>query len=150
MGGVPPDAMSWASPEVKQTGWSVLKQYALIHFLLVSAFIVSRADAAAFDAYSLGLLLNAVFNPNNHPPPTATPPHPAPTTASRHAIPNSVFPHFKKLLNPNPKSRLTSKAFLELGMSDTGFFATNRLVKVCNGLDGFSVASEAEKSQLLR
>lgn len=32
----------------------------------------------------------------------------------------------------------------------SGFFASNRLVKVCAGLDNFNIASEAEKAALLR
>lgn len=32
----------------------------------------------------------------------------------------------------------------------SGFFASNRLVKVCAGLDGFNVASEGEKASLLK
>lgn len=35
-------------------------------------------------------------------------------------------------------------------MAETGFFATNRLVKVCLGLENFSIESEAEKNALLR
>lgn len=110
----------------------------------------SRSAPSGADAYALGLLLNATFNPTFHPPPTATPPHQPPTAASRHDIPAAIFPLFKKLVNPNPKARLTAKGFLEIGMTDLGFFASNRLVKVCSGLDGFAVASEAEKATLLR
>jgi SCY1-like protein 1 len=96
------------------------------------------------------LLLHSVFNPNSPPPETSQPPHPAPTPSSRGAIPSSVFNAYKKLLNPNPKNRLNSKGFLELGMAETGFFATNRLVKVCLGLENFSIESEAEKNALLK
>lgn len=32
----------------------------------------------------------------------------------------------------------------------SGFFAENRLVKVCAGLDNFNIASEAEKNSLLK
>jgi len=109
-----------------------------------------RADVAAADAYALGLLLHSVFNPNQPPPPTAEPPHPPPAPSSRGAIPTSVFPAFKKLLNPNPKGRLSAKAFLEIGMAETGFFSNNRLVKVCGGLDNFALSSEAEKNMLLK
>jgi hypothetical protein len=35
-------------------------------------------------------------------------------------------------------------------MADTGFFANNRLVKVCLGLDNFALSSESEKNILLR
>ena len=50
---------------------------------------------------------------------------------------------------------MTPAHFLELGMSHTagegsGFFASNRLVKVCAGLDNFNLASEAEKASLLK
>ncbi len=108
------------------------------------------SDPSAPDAYALGLLLHAVFNPTHPPPATAEPPHPPPAPASRGAIPTSLFPHFKRLLNPNSKGRLTAKGFLEIGMAETGFFFNNRLVKVCAGLDNFALASEAEKNQLLK
>ncbi|KAJ7209598.1 ARM repeat-containing protein [Mycena pura] len=134
LGGQLPDASTCASPEVKGGGWSVIKEN----------------DPAAPDAYALGLLLHAVLNPTHPLPATASPPYPPPQPASRGSIPNSIFPSFKKLLNPNPKGRLTPKGFLTVGMADTGFFANNRLVKVCLGLDNFSLSSESEKNVLLR
>ncbi|KAJ7782912.1 hypothetical protein B0H16DRAFT_1494832 [Mycena metata] len=121
-------------PEVKKGGWATIKEN----------------DPAAADAYALGLLLHAVFNPTHPLPATASPPHPPPPPSSRGAIPTSIFPSFKKLLNPNPKGRLTAKGFLAIGMADTGFFANNRLVKVCLGLDNFALSSESEKNILLR
>uniref|UniRef100_A0A0W0FWE6 Protein kinase domain-containing protein n=1 Tax=Moniliophthora roreri TaxID=221103 RepID=A0A0W0FWE6_MONRR len=134
MGNLLPGSDSWSSPEVKKNGWSSLKQ----------------GDLPAPDSYALGLLLNAAFNPDHHPPPTATPPHLPPAAASRGNIPPAIFALFKKLLNPNPKGRLTTKGFLEIGTTDTGFFTNNPLVKVCTGLDNFALASEGEKSSLLR
>ncbi|KAF4599678.1 hypothetical protein EYR40_006777 [Pleurotus pulmonarius] len=134
MGGLLPDSSSLSPPEVKKGGWSVLKEH----------------DVAAADAYALGLLLHALFNPNQPLPATVHPPHPPPQPSSRGSIPTSLFPHFKKLLNPSPKARMTPKHFLDIGMAETGFFATNRLVKVCLGLDNFALNSEAEKSTLLR
>lgn len=116
---------------------------------------INRNNPAAADAYALALLIHFAFNPSQPLPPTAQPPHPQPTAASRGTIPTSVFPAYKKLLNPNFKTRLTPKAFLELGMAETagessGFFAKNRLVKVCAGLDNFALANEGEKNALLR
>jgi SCY1-like protein 1 len=61
-----------------------------------------------------------------------------------------VFGSFKKLLNPNAKIRLNVKGFLDIGMSDGGFFSSNRLVKVCSGLDNFALASESEKTSFLK
>ena len=114
-----------------------------------------RLPVSAADAYGLGLLIHFAFNPNQAVPATAQPPHPPPTAASRGAIPATIFPAYKKLLNPNPKARLSSAHFLELGMSQTagegsGFFASNRLVKVCAGLDNFNLASDSEKATLLK
>ncbi|KAI0371108.1 ARM repeat-containing protein [Pilatotrama ljubarskyi] len=139
LGGMLPDAATYSSPEVKKGGFSALKEL----------------PPAAADAYGLGLLIHFAFNPDHGLPATAQPPHPPPTAASRGAIPTSIFPAYKKLLNPNPKARLSPAHFLELGMSQTagdgsGFFANNQLVKVCTGLDNFNVASEGEKASLLK
>ncbi|PPQ70522.1 hypothetical protein CVT26_013980 [Gymnopilus dilepis] len=135
LGGLVPGSTPWAPPEVKKNGWSALKD-------------LSPGTA---DAYALGLLLHAVFNPSHPLPATAEPPHPPPAPSSRGSIPQGIFPVYKKLLNPNPKARLNVKGFLEIGMAEeTGFFAHNRLVKVCSGLDNFALASEAEKNALLR
>ncbi|EKM53988.1 uncharacterized protein PHACADRAFT_96310 [Phanerochaete carnosa HHB-10118-sp] len=139
MGSLLPDASTYASPEIKKGGWSAVKENSV----------------TAADAYALGLLIHFAFNPSHPLPATAQPPHPPPAPSSRGSIPLSVFPSYKRLLNPNPKARLSSKHFLELGMAETagegsGFFSTNRLVKVCAGLDNFNIASEAEKASLLR
>jgi SCY1-like protein 1 len=107
-------------------------------------------DVAAADGYALGLLLHAVFNPDHPPPATAEPPHPPPPASSRGAIPVPIFPLFKKLLNPNPTARVSAKHFLEVGMTESGFFSTNRLVKVCVGLDNFAISSDGEKATFLR
>lgn len=114
-----------------------------------------RHPQSAADAYALGLLIHFAFNRTDALPTTALPPHPLPPASSRGSIPVSVFPSFKRLLNPNPKARMTPKHFLEIGMAETagegsGFFADNRLVKVCAGLDHFSIASEVEKNNLLK
>jgi SCY1-like protein 1 len=45
---------------------------------------------------------------------------------------------------------MTSKDFLDTGMADSGFFATNLLLQVCNGLDNFPLASEGEKNIFLK
>ncbi|KAG8898592.1 hypothetical protein FRB99_007336 [Tulasnella sp. 403] len=139
MGGLLPESNACASPEVKSGGWSALKSL----------------DPACADAYALGLLLHAVFNAGHPPPPTIFPPHPPPPPSSRGSIPPAIFPSFRRLLNPNPKTRFTAKAFLDLGLGEkpgdgAGFFASNGLYKVCSGLDGFPLASDGEKSALLR
>lgn len=105
---------------------------------------------SAADSYALGLMLHAVFNSSQPPPAAAKPPYPPPSPSSRGDIPNPVFGSFKKLLNPKPKARFNAKSFLEVGMTEGGFFSSNRLVKVCSGLDNFTLASEVDKSTLLK
>ncbi|EPQ57591.1 ARM repeat-containing protein [Gloeophyllum trabeum ATCC 11539] len=134
-----PESMKYASPEVKKGGWMVLKDH----------------DPGVLDSYALGILLNSLFNPSFPLPPTTDPPHPPPPASSQGAVPSALFPSYKRLLNPNPRGRLTSKGFLDLGMAETagegsGFFANNNLVKICAGLDNFNLSSDTEKSTFLR
>ncbi|PFH52048.1 hypothetical protein AMATHDRAFT_141131 [Amanita thiersii Skay4041] len=133
-GGLFPGSSAQAPPEVKKQGWASIK----------------NNDPAAADGYALGILLQVVFNPSHSPLATLDPPHPPPQATHRGAIPPAIFNVFKKLLTPNPKARLTPKGFLEIGMDETGFFNTNRLVKVCNGLDNFALNNDAEKNALIK
>lgn len=114
----------------------------------------NRHNPAVADAYALGLLLHGVFNPNQGPPATASPPHTPPTASSRGSIPSSVFPSFKRLLHPQPKARLPVKGFLDIGMAHTGegagFFLHNPLVTVCASLENFALSSESDKATFLR
>ncbi|KAG9310545.1 hypothetical protein JVU11DRAFT_9093 [Chiua virens] len=102
MGGLLPGSMSFTPPEVKKSGWSAFKD-----------------PVSAVDGYPLGLLLHSVFNPTHPPLETAEPPHPPPQPSSRDSIPPSMFPSFKRLLNSNPKGRMTLKTFLDGGMVET-------------------------------
>ncbi|KAF6760083.1 other/SCY1 protein kinase [Ephemerocybe angulata] len=127
MGGLLPGINSISPPEVKKGGWPALKS-------LLRPGIASPLDLQS-----------------NHPrPATAEPPHPPPPASSRGSIPLAIFPLFKRLLNPNPGGRATAKHFLEVGMAESGFFAGNRLVKVCTSLDNFALSSDAEKATFLR
>lgn len=149
----------WALPRVVVVGSARSQEKRMVVSEGVIIFYCSASislsdfislDPASADSYALGLLLHSVFNPSHPPLLTAEPPHSPPPPSSRGAIPATIFPVFKKLLNPNPKGRLSAKAFLEIGMAESGFFSNNRLVIVCAGLDNFALASEAEKNQLLR
>ena len=49
---------------------------------------------------------------------------------------------------------MSPAAFLEVGMAKSGegcgFFANNSFVRICEGLDQFSIKGEAEKAALLK
>ncbi|KAF9792518.1 ARM repeat-containing protein [Thelephora terrestris] len=134
-----PDPNTYAAPEVKSNGWSALK----------------NNNPSAADSYSFALVIHFVFNLSQPAPPTTHPPHPPPQLSSRGAIPGGIFPLFKKLLIPDPRSRMTTKTFLDIGMSEasgegSGFFSHNRLVKICQGLDDFPLSTDSEKSNMIR
>ena len=110
---------------------------------------------SAVDSYAFALVIHFVFNPSQPVPPTTHPPHPPPQPSSRGAIPRGIFPLFKKLLTPDPRSRMTASNFLDIGMSESsgegsGFFSHNRLVNICQGLDNFALSTDSEKSNMIR
>lgn len=133
-----PDARLYSSPEVRKVGWSALKEH----------------DAAALDSYQLHLLLYTLFN---GPLPVAFSGYsevPPALPNVRGSIPASLFQVWRRLGNPNPRPRLKTDSFLELGMgsitSGGGWWPSNRLVKLSAALEGFALASEGEKAALIR
>ena len=120
-----------------------------------SSNLISSNNPSAADSYGFGLAIHFVFNPSHPAPPTSHPPHPPPQPSSRGAIPGGIFPLFKKLLTPDPRSRMTVKTFHNIGMSEvsgegSGFFSHNRLVNICQSLDDFALSSDSEKSTMIR
>ncbi|QRV93771.1 kinase-like protein [Ceratobasidium sp. AG-Ba] len=131
-------ARAFKCPEVHKAGWGALKDL----------------NVSAIDAYSLGILIHIVFNVKRDSydqlPATAEPPHPPPTQAQKGAIPNALFPHYKKLLHPTAAARLAPSAFLAVGTAPGSFFAQNPLYRICEALDGFALSNESEKNTLLK
>lgn len=133
-----------------------MKKYVTrLHLTRDSSDLTSSNNPSAADSYGFGLLIHFVFNPSQPAPPTSHPPHPPPQPSSRASIPGGIFPLFKKLLTPDPRSRMTIKTFLDIGMSDvsgegSGFFSHNRLVNICQDLDNFALSSDSEKSNMIR
>ncbi|KAH9062370.1 armadillo-type protein [Lactarius vividus] len=126
-------------PENEKGGWAALKD----------------GPTAAIDAYALALLIFNLFNPGVSHPSFLDPPYNPPQPSVRGAIPPSLWPSFKKMLNPNPKGRLTPKALLDVGMAESlgesgGFFGGNRLFKICEGLGNFGLMTDGERATLLR
>jgi SCY1-like protein 1 len=108
---------------------------------------VTSLDPTALDSFQLHLLIHSVFN--------GAPPSDSDSPPTRGAVPPSIFPTARRLAHPNPKSRLSCDVFREIGFSSSGeqgagFFRTNRLVKISEGIEGFSLASEGEKAELVK
>lgn len=130
MGGMVPDAIRNAPPEVKQAGWGVLKEL----------------EVHAFDSYAFGRMIIEAYNGTLAPSSSN-----ANVIPAQGRVPAPLFALVKRMLLPNAKSRLKIETFEEAGNKvPGGFFAENRLVKVANGLDGFILSSEEDRAQILK
>lgn len=137
-GGLLPDSKTHASPEIRRGGWTALKEY----------------DPSTFDSYLLHLFLYTVFNgplPNSFLSPSSPSETPA-LPQARGSFPPALFQPWRRLGNPNPAARLKTTAFLDLGQHPgaEGWWPSNRLVKLSAALDGFALATEDERTLLIR
>lgn len=64
------------------------------------------------------------------------------------AIPPSMHSSYKRLVNANPKARLSVGHFLEQGQRRGGFFDTP-LIKLTDGVDNLGVKSAQEREAFL-
>ncbi|PWN46255.1 ARM repeat-containing protein, partial [Ceraceosorus guamensis] len=127
LGGLLPDASRFAPPEVKQGGWGPLREL----------------ETHALDSYSFALLILEAYN-GSLPPITGSSVPPA------GKVPPQMYTLVKRMMVPNAKARGTSGQLLAAGETPGGFFAENRLVKVAIGLDGFVLAREEERAEVMR
>ena len=81
-GGLTPDAGRYMAPEVSKGGWEVVKQ----------------GPTPAVDAYNFGVLIYEVFNGSYNS---------SDQLGQVKKIPPSMQQSYKRLLNPNPKSRMS-------------------------------------------
>ncbi|ORY26676.1 armadillo-type protein [Naematelia encephala] len=130
LGGVAPGNVGeMCGPEVRKSGWGVLRD----------------TDPAQSDTYVLAMLLFMLYNPHSPLPSLNT--QPSPTSSG--SLPRALFPLWKRMLNPNPRTRLATSAFVAEA-TQTGFWSSNPLASLVQGLDGFELLSEGDKLSLLR
>ncbi|KAK4689876.1 SCY1-like protein 1, partial [Tremellales sp. Uapishka_1] len=130
LGGVAPGSVGErCAPEVKKGGWGVLRD----------------TDPSLSDTYLLALLLFTLYNPLS-PLPSLTS---APTPSSAGSLPKALFPLYKRMLNPNARTRLSTTSFVS-EVAATGFWSSNPLASLVEGLDSFELKSEADKIALLK
>lgn len=123
-GSLLPDSHRYSPPEVASNGWGAIKKNPL----------------PATDAYDLGLLIYEVFNGSY----TGTD-----QLGQPKAVPPSMHPSYRRLINPNPKLRLSPGAFVEQGKKTGGFFQTP-LIHITDGADNLGLKDEAERDEFLR
>ena len=64
-------------------------------------------------------------------------------------MPPSIHQSYIRLLNANPKARLSVSHFLEQGRRNGGFFETP-LIRLSEGVDSLGLKSDSERAELLR
>ncbi|KAJ4342811.1 Nuclear aminoacylation-dependent tRNA export pathway component [Ascochyta clinopodiicola] len=122
-GGLIPDAGRYMAPEISKAGWEVIKQN----------------PTHAVDAYNFGVLIFECFNGSYSS---------SDQLAQMKSIPPSMHQSYKRLLNPNPKSRMSVGQFLDQGKRIGGFFQTP-LIQVTEDIDNLGLKAEDERNELL-
>ncbi|KAK8853130.1 hypothetical protein IAR55_003831 [Kwoniella newhampshirensis] len=128
-GVAPGDVGQRCAPEVQKGGWVTLRD----------------TDPAQSDTYILALLLFSLYNPLSPLPSLTSQPSPS----SSGALPKALFPLWKRMLNPNSRTRLSTISFVDEATT-SGFWANNPLVNLVDGLENFELKSEGDKLGLLR
>lgn len=122
-GGLIPDSHRYMPPEVSKGGWEVIKQN----------------PAHAIDAYNFGTLIFEVFNGSYQG---------SEQLSQMKNIPPSMHQAYKRLLNPNPKSRMSVGQFLDQGKRLGGFFQT-ALIQVTDDIENLGIKAEDERNEVL-
>ncbi|KAI0386958.1 ARM repeat-containing protein [Hypomontagnella monticulosa] len=122
-GSLVPDGGRYTPPELARSGWDFLK----------------KSPHSAVDAYNFGTTIFEVFNGDFMG---------ADQAGQTKGIPPTMHAGYKRLVNANPKARITVGAFLEQGRRSGGFFDSS-LIKLTEGIDNLGVKSETEKEEFL-
>lgn len=122
-GSLVPDSGRYSPPELANSGWDSIKKHPIY----------------ATDSYNYGALIFEVFNGD--------------FTGSDQAgqtknIPPSMQSSYRRLINSNPKARLSVGHFLEQGRRSGGFFETP-LIKLTEGVDNLGMKTETEREEFL-
>ncbi|CAO2658445.1 Nn.00g061680.m01.CDS01 [Neocucurbitaria sp. VM-36] len=122
-GSLIPDAGRYMAPEISKAGWEGIKQN----------------PTHAVDAYNYGVLIFEVFNGSYQS---------SDQLVQMKSIPPSMHQSYKRLLNPNPKSRMSVAQFLDQGKRIGGFFQTP-LIQVTDDIENLGLKAEDERNELL-
>lgn len=120
--GMVPDSTMWAPPEVRQGGWTSLRDGDYGHLV---------------DTYAFGLLAFAAYNGLVPTANTSMPP--------QGSVPAPLFSQLRRMLNPNVKSRMP---VAELARSNV--WDGNRLADLSDRFENFMLASERERNDAIR
>ena len=122
-GNFTPSSSIYAPPEVIKSGWETIK----------------RNPVSAADAHGFGILIFEVFNGCFIS---------SDQIGLTKNVPSSVHQSYKKLLNANPKARLSVPHFRDQGKRSGGFFET-ALIKLSEGIESLGLKSDNEREEFL-
>lgn len=123
-GSLVPEAGRYTPPELAKSGWADIKRYPL----------------SAVDAYNFGTLIFEVFNGDFMG---------AEQAGQTKNVPPSMHSSYRRLVNSNPKARLSVGTFLEQGRRNGGFFETP-LIKLTEAVDNLGMKTEEEREEFLK
>ncbi|KAK2625347.1 hypothetical protein QTJ16_005716 [Diplocarpon rosae] len=121
-GSLVPDSRRYMPPELS-SGWEAIKKNPL----------------TAVDAHGFGTLIFEVFNGDFVG---------ADQAGQTKNVPPSMHSSYRRLVNSNPKARVSVGNFLEQGRRSGGFFNTP-LIKLTEGVDSLGMKSEQEREEFL-
>src|ERR1700761_4925797 len=122
-GSLVPDSGRYIPPELAKSGWNAIKSNPL----------------TAVDAYNFGTLIFEVFNGDFMG---------ADQAGQTKNIPPTIHSSYRRLVNSNPKARVSVGSFLEQGRRSGGFFNTP-LIKLTDGVDNLGMKNEEEREEFL-
>ena len=103
--------------------------------------VVKRNQIPAVDSYDFGLLIFEVFNGGGA--------FGNDQIGQTKNIPPTMHQGYKRLLNLNPKVRLSTSHFLEQGRRRGSFFDTT-LIRLSEGVESLGLKSDEERATILR
>lgn len=118
-----PDSSRFTPPELAQSGWDAIK----------------KSPHSAVDSYNFGTTISEVFNGDFSG---------ASQAGQTKGIPPTMHAGYKRLVNANPKARITVGAFFEQGRRSGAFF-DSPLIKLTEGIDNLDVKTEDERAEFL-
>ncbi|KAF8862334.1 kinase family protein-like protein [Acephala macrosclerotiorum] len=122
-GSLVPDAGRYTPPELAKSGWDAIK----------------RNPLTAVDAYNFGTLIFEVFNGDFMGGDQA---------GQTKNIPPTMHSTYRRLVNANPKARVSVGNFLEQGRRSGGFFNTP-LIKLTDSVDNLGMKTDEEREEFL-
>ena len=122
-GSLTPEIGRYSPQEVTKTGWDSIK----------------RNPVSSVDSFGFGILIFEVFTGNfiN-----------TDQIGLIKGVPSNMQQSYKRLLNPNPKARLSVSHFRDQGTRSGGFFETP-LIKLSEGIESLGLKSDGERTEFL-